>query len=83
MRVMQDEIFGPLLPIVPYRNLDEALGYVVDHPRPLAMYYFDYDRVRIERVLQDSMATPQAPSRTSASGPPTNDSGDTCKTHAP
>jgi coniferyl-aldehyde dehydrogenase len=56
MRVMQDEIFGPLLPIVPYRNLDEALGYVADHPRPLAMYYFDYDRARIERVLHDSIA---------------------------
>ena len=56
MRVMQDEIFGPLLPIVPYRNLDEALGYVADHPRPLAMYYFDYDRARIERVLHDSVA---------------------------
>jgi coniferyl-aldehyde dehydrogenase len=56
MRVMQDEIFGPLLPLVPYRHLDEALGYVADHPRPLAMYYFDYDRARIERVLHDSMA---------------------------
>ena len=56
MRLMQDEIFGPLLPLVPYRHLDKALGYVADHPRPLAMYYFDYDRVRIERVLHDSMA---------------------------
>jgi coniferyl-aldehyde dehydrogenase len=56
MRVMQDEIFGPLLPLVPYRHLDEALSYVADHPRPLAMYYFDYDRTRIERVLDDSIA---------------------------
>lgn len=36
MRVMQDEIFGPLPPIVPHHNLDEALGYVADHPRALA-----------------------------------------------
>jgi coniferyl-aldehyde dehydrogenase len=56
MRVMQDEIFGPLLPLVPYRNLDEALAYVADRPRPLAMYYFDDDRTRIERVLHDSIA---------------------------
>jgi acyl-CoA reductase-like NAD-dependent aldehyde dehydrogenase len=56
MRVMQDEIFGPLLPLLSYRHLDEALRYVADHPRPLAMYYFDYDRARIERVLHESMA---------------------------
>ena len=56
MRVMQEEIFGPLLPLLPYRQLDEALGYVADHPRPLAMYYFDDDRARIERVLHDAMA---------------------------
>jgi acyl-CoA reductase-like NAD-dependent aldehyde dehydrogenase len=55
MRVMQDEIFGPLLPLVPYRDLDQAFGYVADHPRPLAMYYFDDDRARIERVLHDSI----------------------------
>jgi coniferyl-aldehyde dehydrogenase len=56
MRVMQDEIFGPLLPLVPNRDLDQALGYVADHPRPLAMYYFDDDGPRIERVLHDSIA---------------------------
>src|SRR5215510_3442657 len=56
MRVMQDEIFGPLLPLVPCRTLDQALGYVADHPRPLAMYYFDDDRTRLERVLHNSIA---------------------------
>jgi acyl-CoA reductase-like NAD-dependent aldehyde dehydrogenase len=56
MGVMQDEIFGPLLPIVPYRTLDEALGDVADRPRPLAMYYFDRDDARIDRVLARSMA---------------------------
>jgi coniferyl-aldehyde dehydrogenase len=56
MRLMRDEIFGPLLPLVPYRNLDEALSYVADRPRPLAMYYFDDDRARTERVLHESMA---------------------------
>jgi acyl-CoA reductase-like NAD-dependent aldehyde dehydrogenase len=56
MRLMQEEIFGPLLPLVPYHQFDEALRYVAERPHPLAMYYFDYDQARIERVLRDSMA---------------------------
>jgi len=56
MQIMQDEIFGPLLPIVPYRSIDDALAYVGKRPRPLAMYYFDYDRARIRRILNDSIA---------------------------
>ena len=41
--LMRDEIFGPLLPVVAYRSLDEAIGYVARRPRPLALYYFDHD----------------------------------------
>jgi coniferyl-aldehyde dehydrogenase len=51
MAIMQEEIFGPLLPIVPYRTLDEAIDYVRSRPRPLALYYFDDDRSRVARVL--------------------------------
>jgi acyl-CoA reductase-like NAD-dependent aldehyde dehydrogenase len=51
MRVMQEEIFGPLLPLVPYRTLDEAIAFVNARPRPLALYVFDHDRASIERVL--------------------------------
>jgi len=51
MRIMQEEIFGPLLPIVTYRDLDEAISYVNARPRPLALYYFDTDRARITDVL--------------------------------
>jgi coniferyl-aldehyde dehydrogenase len=40
MRVMQEEIFGPVLPVIPYGTLDEAIAYVNAHPRPLALYYF-------------------------------------------
>src|SRR5690606_33102644 len=43
MRVMHEEIFGPLLPVVPYDDLDEAIAYVNARPRPLALYYFGYD----------------------------------------
>ncbi len=56
MRIMRDEIFGPLLPIVTYSSLDQALDYVADHPRPLALYYFDHNRARIRRVLDESIA---------------------------
>ena len=36
MKIMQDEIFGPLLPVKTYGSIDEAVGYVNDHPRPLS-----------------------------------------------
>ena len=51
MQVMQEEIFGPVLPVLTYRDLDETLRYVNDHPRPLALYYFDNDARRVDHVL--------------------------------
>lgn len=51
MLVMQDEIFGPLLPIVPYRQIDDAIAYINARPRPLALYYFGYDREEQQQVL--------------------------------
>jgi coniferyl-aldehyde dehydrogenase len=40
MSVMREEIFGPILPVVPYRTLEEAVAYVNARPRPLALYFF-------------------------------------------
>lgn len=51
MTVMQEEIFGPVLPVVTYRTLDEAIEYVNSRPRPLALYYFDNNSKRVESVL--------------------------------
>ncbi len=51
MRVMQEEIFGPILPIVPYRTLDEAIAYVNARPRPLALYYFGDEKAAVDAVL--------------------------------
>jgi coniferyl-aldehyde dehydrogenase len=47
MGLMQDEIFGPILPIVPVRGIDHAIRWVQERPRPLAMYLFDRDRERL------------------------------------
>jgi coniferyl-aldehyde dehydrogenase len=56
LRVMQEEIFGPLLPVLPYRDLEEAIRYVNQRPRPLALYYFDQERANIERVLDQTVS---------------------------
>lgn len=50
-RVMQEEIFGPILPLVPYRSLEEALAFVNARPHPLALYFFERDRRLIGQVL--------------------------------
>ncbi len=50
-KVMQEEIFGPILPVKTYRQIDEAIDYVNAHPRPLGLYYFGGDGAEEERVL--------------------------------
>nr|WP_058023400.1 coniferyl aldehyde dehydrogenase [Pseudohongiella spirulinae] len=50
-RVMEEEIFGPLLPIRSYKDFDEVIDYVNAHPRPLAVYYFGEDRHEERAVL--------------------------------
>ncbi|WP_394822607.1 coniferyl aldehyde dehydrogenase [Pendulispora albinea] len=54
--VMQEEIFGPILPIVGYENLDEVIAYINEHPRPLALYYFGYDQSAIDKVLERTIS---------------------------
>ncbi len=51
MKVMQEEIFGPVLPIKKYRDLDEPLEYINGHPRPLGLYYFGNDHSEEHKVL--------------------------------
>lgn len=51
MKVMQDEIFGPVLPIKTYKAIDEAIDYINAHDRPLGLYYFGEDAGERERVL--------------------------------
>ena len=51
MTLMQEELFGPILPVIPYDSMEEALDYVRQRPRPLALYLFTYDKALQERVM--------------------------------
>lgn len=53
-KAMEDEIFGPIIPVVAYRNLDEALGFVTAREKPLALYVFSTDTGVTERVLTET-----------------------------
>ena len=52
MRIMEEEIFGPVLPIVEVASIDEAIQFVNDRPRPLALYYFDHGLSRAPDVAR-------------------------------
>ena len=54
--VMQEEIFGPLLPVIGYETLDQAIAMIRGQGRPLALYLFERDRARIDRVLSAVVA---------------------------
>ena len=54
MQVMQDEIFGPLLPVVPYSTLDQAMAYINRRARPLALYYFGYNKAEQQTVIHNT-----------------------------
>jgi len=56
LALMCDEIFGPLLPVLPYDDVKDAIDFVNAQPSPLAMYWFDEDRRRTEWALKESHA---------------------------
>jgi coniferyl-aldehyde dehydrogenase len=56
LRVMREEIFGPVLPIKAYRSIDEVIEYVNGRDRPLALYYFGSDRSECEHVLGSTVS---------------------------
>jgi len=51
MMIMQEEIFGPLYPIMTYENLDEVIEYVTTRDRPLGFYIFTHDRSKKDELL--------------------------------
>ncbi len=56
MRVMQEEIFGPLLPVNPYDRIDEVIAEINRGERPLALYYFGSDRAEQHAVLAHTLS---------------------------
>ncbi|HEP6276537.1 TPA: coniferyl aldehyde dehydrogenase [Burkholderia vietnamiensis] len=56
MAVMQEEIFGPVLPVMRYRELSEAIAYVNAHDRPLALYWFGRDARSRDVVLNNTIS---------------------------
>ena len=56
MRIMHEEIFGPLLPIEAYTTLDQAIANVARRPRPLALYVFGANRAARARLLRETIA---------------------------
>jgi aldehyde dehydrogenase (NAD+) len=55
-QIMQDEIFGPLLPVLPYQTLDEALDIINDRPAPLSLYVFSERDATVDTVLSRTTA---------------------------
>jgi aldehyde dehydrogenase (NAD+) len=51
--IMQEEIFGPILPIVAFTNIDEAIAKVKEHPKPLSCYIYSKNRKEIEKILYE------------------------------
>lgn len=50
-RIMQEEIFGPILPILTYSCIDEVVDYIVSHEKPLALYLFTSDQGVEQRII--------------------------------
>ncbi|HWU65344.1 MAG TPA: coniferyl aldehyde dehydrogenase [Ensifer sp.] len=54
--LMEEEIFGPILPIIPYDTLEDATAFVRARPRPLALYIFTNDRSTQRRILETTIS---------------------------
>lgn len=48
--VMKEEIFGPLMPIITYKNLDEAISFINKRDKPLALYLFSYNKKKPKKT---------------------------------
>jgi coniferyl-aldehyde dehydrogenase len=56
MKLMQEEIFGPILPVLGYDRIEEAISYINRHDRPLALYWFGADGASRDKVLNQTIS---------------------------
>jgi coniferyl-aldehyde dehydrogenase len=56
MKVMQEEIFGPILPVKTYASIDDAISYINDHERPLALYIYSNNKKQVKDVLKRTIS---------------------------
>ncbi|MDX1977532.1 MAG: aldehyde dehydrogenase [Pseudanabaenaceae cyanobacterium bins.68] len=54
LKIMESEIFGPILPVVTYEELDQAIAYINQQPKPLALYLFSDDQPTHTQVLSQT-----------------------------
>ncbi|AUI88756.1 coniferyl-aldehyde dehydrogenase [Vibrio azureus] len=54
MKIMEDEIFGPILPIKPYSNISQVIEYINNKPRPLALYIMSEEKPLIDRIVSST-----------------------------
>ncbi len=52
--IMQEEIFGPILPVLEYENLDEAIALVNSRPKPLSLYFFSRNKQKQKQILRET-----------------------------
>jgi len=55
-KIMQDEIFGPILPVIEFENLDEIISILYKKPKPLALYFFSKNKSKQEKILKETSA---------------------------
>ena len=53
-KIMEDEIFGPILPVIEYEDLDEVISILYNKPKPLALYFFSKDKDKQEKILKQT-----------------------------
>lgn len=56
MKIMQHELFGPILPVIPYDTMEAALNYITQRPRPLSLYLFTYNKALQAKVTATTHA---------------------------
>ncbi len=53
-KIMQDEIFGPMLPVMEYESLNEVIDFINDRPKPLALYFFSNNKSKVQKLLTET-----------------------------